>query len=113
MVGLRGLWRLHWGPIREDLVCDFLRGFKNINETEIKAIMHRKKVKIVDEVIFEMLQVFNKGLDMELSNPLQEGVTKICKKLVDEMVMLGKKGRSIIKMNGWYVQKVGAIFQMV
>jgi hypothetical protein len=25
MVGLRGLWRLHWGPIRKYLVYDFVK----------------------------------------------------------------------------------------
>ncbi len=69
--------------------------------------MHSKKVKITDEVISEMLQLLDKGPNMELLNPLHEGVTKMCKRLVDEMVMLGKEGRCIIKMNGWYVQKVG------
>jgi hypothetical protein len=37
MVGLKGLWKLHWGPIREDLVYDFLRGLKNVDKMEIKA----------------------------------------------------------------------------
>lgn len=29
MVGLRGLWRLHWAPIIEDLVYDFLHKVKS------------------------------------------------------------------------------------
>jgi hypothetical protein len=37
----------------------------------------------------------------------------MCKRLVDEIVLPRKEGQSIIKMNGWYVQKVGAILQMV
>jgi hypothetical protein len=48
---------------------------------EIKAIVHRKKVKITNEVIFEMLQLLDKGPDMELSNPLQEGEPKCAKDL--------------------------------
>ncbi len=60
---------------------DFLRQFKNVDEMEIKAIVHRKKVKITNEVIFEMLQLLDKGPDMELSNPLQEGEPKCAKDL--------------------------------
>lgn len=100
MVGLRGLWRLHWGPIREDLVYDF---FKEFNEMEIKVIVHMQKVKITNEMISEMMWLLGKGPDTELLNPLQKGVTKMCKRLVDETVVPREEGWSIIKMNGWYV----------
>jgi hypothetical protein len=39
MVGLGGLWRLHWAPIQEDLVYDFLRGLKSIDEVEIRVMV--------------------------------------------------------------------------
>jgi hypothetical protein len=32
IVGLKGLWRLHLAPMRKDLVYDFLRGIKSVNE---------------------------------------------------------------------------------
>ncbi len=32
IVGLKGLWRLHLAPMREDLVYDFLRGIKSVDE---------------------------------------------------------------------------------
>jgi hypothetical protein len=51
-------------------VYDFLKGFKSVDEMEIKAIMHRQKVKIIDEMIFEMMWLLSKGLDTELLNPL-------------------------------------------
>jgi hypothetical protein len=103
MVGLRGVWRLHWGPIRKDLVYDFLKGFKNVDEMEIKVIVHKQKVKITNEMIYEMMWLLGKGPDTELLNPLQKGVTKMCKRLVDETVVPREEGWSIIKMNGWYV----------
>jgi hypothetical protein len=39
MLGLRGFWRLHCAPIQEELVYDFLKGFKSIDEVEIRAIV--------------------------------------------------------------------------
>jgi hypothetical protein len=41
MVGFRGLWRLHWAPTREDLVYDFLRGIKSVDEMQIKIVVRR------------------------------------------------------------------------
>ncbi len=52
---------------------DFLRGFKNVNEMEIKVILCGQKVKITDEVISKMLQLPSKGPNTKLLNPLQEG----------------------------------------
>jgi hypothetical protein len=86
MVGLGGLWRLHWGPIKVDLVYDFLLGIKNVNKIEIKAMLCGQKVKITHEVIFEMLQLPYKGLDIEWPSPTQLRITKMCTKLVDEMI---------------------------
>jgi hypothetical protein len=61
---------LHWGPIRKNLVYDFLRGFKSVDEMEIKVIMCGQKVKITNEVISKMLQLPGKGPDIKLLNPL-------------------------------------------
>jgi hypothetical protein len=33
----KGIMEIALGPIRKDLVYDFLRGFKNVDEMEIKA----------------------------------------------------------------------------
>lgn len=55
MVGLEGLWSLHWAPIREDLIYGFLRGIKNVDMIQIKAIVRGQKVKIIREVISKML----------------------------------------------------------
>jgi len=40
MVGLGGLWRLHWGPIKVDLVYDFLLGITNVNKININVMVH-------------------------------------------------------------------------
>jgi hypothetical protein len=45
MVGLGGLWRLHWAPIIEDLVYDFLQGIKNMDKIQVKAVVRGQKVK--------------------------------------------------------------------
>jgi hypothetical protein len=55
MVGLRGLWRLHWALVIEDLIYDFLKGMKSINEIQIKVIVRGQKVKITCEMISKML----------------------------------------------------------
>jgi hypothetical protein len=39
MVGLGGLWRLHWAPIREDLVYNFIRVIKSVDEMQIKVVV--------------------------------------------------------------------------
>jgi hypothetical protein len=57
MVGLGGLWRLHWGPIKVYFIYDFLLGIKNVNKIDIKAMVHGQKVKITHEVIFEIWEV--------------------------------------------------------
>lgn len=54
MVGLGELWRLHWAPIREDLIYDFLQGIKSINEIQIKAVVRGQKVKVTYEMISKM-----------------------------------------------------------
>jgi hypothetical protein len=41
MVGLGGLWRLHWAPIREDLVYDFLKGIKSGIKMQFKVVVKR------------------------------------------------------------------------
>jgi hypothetical protein len=39
IVGFGALWRLHWAPIREDLVYDFLKGIKSVDEMQIKVVV--------------------------------------------------------------------------
>jgi len=39
MVGLGGLWRLHWAPIIEDLVYDFLQRIKSMDGIQVKAVV--------------------------------------------------------------------------
>ncbi len=84
-------------------------GVRIVNKVEIKAMVHRHKIKITREVIFEMFQLFDKGLDIEWPSPTELGVAKMCKKLVDETVQLRKEAWFVIKMNGRYVQKIGVI----
>jgi hypothetical protein len=93
---------LHWAPIRKELVYDFLRGIKSIDEMQIKAIVRGQKVKITREVISKMLLPCQ-GLDTEWLNPLQHGIPKMCKNLVDETIVPRKKGWSIVKMKGRYI----------
>lgn len=65
MVRLRGSWRLHWGPIQVDFVYAFVLGIINVNEVDIKATVHEQKVKITEEVIFEMFHLPYRGMDIE------------------------------------------------
>ncbi len=94
---------MHWAPIKKDIIYDFFKGFKNINEVQIKAIVRGQKVKITHEVIFEMLLLPCQGPDTKWSNPLQHGIPKMCKNLVDETIIPRKEGWSIVKMKGKYV----------
>ncbi len=113
MVGLRGLSRLHWAPIREDVIYDFLRGIKNIDKIQFKAIVKGQKVKITCGVISKMLLLPYQGLNTEWLSPLQHGIPKMCKNLVDKMVVPRKEGWLVMKMKRRYVQRVGTILQMV
>jgi hypothetical protein len=103
MVGLEGLWRFHWAPIREDLIYDFLKGIKSVDKIQIKAIVRGQKVKITHEVTSKMLRLPSEGPNTKWLSPLQQGVPKMCKNLVDETIVLGKEGWSVMKMKGRYV----------
>jgi hypothetical protein len=103
MIGLGGLWRLHLAPIREGLIYDFLKGIKCVYKMQIKAIVRGQKVKIIHEVISEMLLLPCQGPNIKWSSSLQQGIPKMCKNLVDETIIIGKKGWLVMKMKGRYI----------
>lgn len=92
MVGLDGLWKLHWVPIREDLLFVFLLGLRKVDDVRIKSKLLGQTVEITRQVISEMLIVPHNGPDTEWSNPTQLGLARRCRNFVDETVKSGKEG---------------------
>jgi hypothetical protein len=46
-----------------------LLGIRNVDKVEIKAMVCMHKINITQEVIFEMLQLLDKGLDIKWPSP--------------------------------------------
>jgi hypothetical protein len=68
----------------------------------IKAVVGGQNVKIIREVISKML-LPSQGPDTKWPSPLQHGIPKMCKNLVDEIIIPGKEGRSVVTMKGRYI----------
>ncbi len=95
------MWRLDRAPIRKDLVYDFFKGINNIDEMQI-VVVKGQKVKITREAIFKMFLPCQ-GPNTKWPSPLQHGIPKMCKKLMDETIIPGKEGWLVMKMKGRYI----------
>ncbi len=88
---IKGIMEVTLGSQQRRLVYDFPQGIKNKDEIEINKLVKGQKVKINCGVIYKMLLLPCQGPNTKWPNPLQQGIPKMCKNLVDEIVVLGKE----------------------